>query len=88
MLEFPGPVVLSREAWGAVAGDLHLSERELEITQCIFCDLKESDIARRLSMSPHTVHTHLGRLYRKLCTNSRCGVVLRVLRCHLAHLHV
>jgi DNA-binding CsgD family transcriptional regulator len=79
----PGQSVFSPQAWGDLAHDLSLSPRELEIVQCIFRDQKEAAIAARLGMSPHTVHTHLGRLYRKLHTASRCGVILLVLRTYL-----
>ena len=78
-----GSAVFTNEEWQGLAEDLHLSGRELQIVQHIFDDEKESMIARHLGMSPHTVHTHIGRLYRKLDTSSRCGLILRVFRQHL-----
>lgn len=69
---------ISRADWDELARRLGLSGRELQIVQCIFEEHKEAAIARCLGISQHTIHTHLGRLYRKLDTSSRCGVVLRV----------
>jgi DNA-binding CsgD family transcriptional regulator len=78
-----GAHVFNPEEWLELGQALHLSGRELQIVQRIFDDEKEARIARALTMSPHTVHTHFGRLYRKLRTNSRCGVMLRVFATHL-----
>ena len=78
-----GTHLFSGDDWGRIAEQLHLSARELQIVQHIFDDEKESLIARHLGMSPHTVHTHIGRLYRKLEASSRCGLMLRVFREHL-----
>lgn len=64
--------------WSVLAGALKLSERETEIVQCVFDDMKERAIATHLGISAHTVHTHLERLYRKLNVSSRCGLVLTV----------
>lgn len=75
--------IFTADEWHALAEALHLSGRELQIVQHIFDDEKESMIARHLGMSPHTVHTHIGRLYRKLETGSRCGLILRVFRVFL-----
>ena len=59
---------------------LRLSRREAEMIECMLrlCD-DEISIAEALSMSRHTVHTHLERLYRKLHVNNRCQLVVRVL---------
>ncbi len=78
-----GSDVFTVNEWQSLAEELHLSGRELQIVRHIFDDEKESMIARHLGMSPHTVHTHIGRLYRKLDTGSRCGLILRVFRRHL-----
>jgi len=43
-------------------------------------DLAETqdDVGRHLGMSPHTVHTHLERLYKKLGVASRSHLIVRV----------
>lgn len=70
--------LLPPEAWAAVALSLHLSPRELEIVRGVFDDDTEHAIANRLQSSPHTVHTHLGRLHHKLRVRTRSQIVLRV----------
>ena len=71
-------------AWGVVADRLALSTREAQIIGRIFADEKEAKIARALAMSPHTVRTHMERLYHKLNVRSRTELVLRVVGCLLA----
>ena len=55
--------LFSEEQWQAIALSLGLSAREF---------------ACRLGISSHTVHTHLGRLYRKLGVRNRCQLLVRV----------
>jgi DNA-binding CsgD family transcriptional regulator len=69
---------ISEQAWELLAADLHLSGRELEIARQVFDDRKENIIATALGLSPHTIHTHLDRLYHKLGVKSRVELVLRV----------
>jgi DNA-binding CsgD family transcriptional regulator len=64
--------------WLTIATLLGLSGRESQILRCIFDDEPEAVIANHLDISPHTVHTHLERLYRKLGVNSRCQATVRV----------
>ncbi len=74
----PGRSVLSKRQWLSLARALQLSERELEIVQCIFDDHTGAAMARELGISVHTIHTHLERLYRKLGVQTRSAVVVRV----------
>lgn len=74
-----GRRVFSAEEWRSIAGAAGLSPREFEIIQRVFDDEKESAIASGLGVSPHTVHTHLERLYRKLGVSGRCAAVVRVI---------
>lgn len=75
---FPGRRIFSDRAWLSLARSLRLSDRELEIVQCIFDDQSQAATARQLGISPHTVHTHLERLYRKLNVSTRCAAVILV----------
>jgi DNA-binding CsgD family transcriptional regulator len=72
--------LLKNDAWVAIASSLRLSVRELQIVTCLIEDGLDSDdeIGRVLGMSPHTVHTHLERLYKKIGVASRSHVILRV----------
>ncbi len=74
----PGRALLTRAEWDAAENTLHLSGREREIAEAVFDDRTESAIARELGISPHTVHTHVERLYRKLSVASRTQLVLRL----------
>lgn len=69
---------LPESKWLAIATLLRLSRRESQILRCILDDEPEAVIADHLGISPHTVHTHLERLYRKLGVNSRCQATVRV----------
>ena len=70
---------LNQAAWERLAEKLGLSEREIQILQAVLEDSKEKGIAQRLRISPHTVHTHLDRLYRKLAVRSRSDLILKIL---------
>jgi DNA-binding CsgD family transcriptional regulator len=70
-------------AWVAIGDTLHLTERELQIVRAMFDGRREDDIARALGISRYTVHTHFGRLYRKLQVDSCSGLLLRVFRVYL-----
>jgi DNA-binding CsgD family transcriptional regulator len=78
--------ILPYDAWKTIAQSLRISDRELQIIQGIFDDRKEFAIADELSISIHTVHTHLGRLYRKLGVSSRAGLVVCILSEYLSSL--
>ena len=73
-----GRSVLSDDAWNAIAESLNLSQRETQIVQGVFDDLKDTAIAEELGISRHTVHTHIRRMYLELTspnqgTNGRRG---------------
>lgn len=57
-----------------------LSEREMEVLREAARGLPNKDIARRLSLSVRTVHTHLGNIFSKLGVGSRTEAVLLALR--------
>ena len=78
--------ILPYDAWKTIAKSLGLSPRELQIIQAIFDDRKELAIAHELTISVHTVHTHLERLYRKLGVSSRLGLFLSILSEYLSSL--
>jgi len=72
------PCPLPREAWPRIAAAFHLTEREVEVVRGLFEGDRQGMIARRLGISAHTVHTHLGRVYKKLEVTNRSGLFLRV----------
>ena len=70
--------------WLVLGQELRLSSRELQIVQQVFDDRREETIASLLGISPHTVNTHLQRLYRKLGVSSRTALILRVVAAYMA----
>lgn len=69
---------LDAESWTFISRALGLSPREAQIVSLMLADETEDAIAGRLGISAHTVHTHVERLFRKLCVSSRCQVIVRV----------
>jgi DNA-binding NarL/FixJ family response regulator len=61
----------------ADGGDHRLTQRELTVLAVLAEGLTADAIARRLDISPRTVHRHLQHLYRKLGTTDRLATVLR-----------
>ena len=70
--------MLSDHAWLEIARALDITKRELQIVQSVFDNQHEAEIAKRLKLSPHTIHMHLNRLFKKLTVKSRTELVLRI----------
>ena len=64
--------------WRSLAAALGLSPRESGIVRSVFDGASEKRIAERFGLSPHTVHTYLWRIYRKLHVQSREELLVRV----------
>jgi LuxR family maltose regulon positive regulatory protein len=54
-----------------------LTQRELRVLKLLGSDLSQRDIARELSVSHNTIHSHIRAIYRKLDVSSRAGSVER-----------
>jgi DNA-binding CsgD family transcriptional regulator len=80
-----GQRLFSDRTWRSVAAATGLAPRELEIVRRVFDDQKEAAIARELGISPHTVHTYLERIYRKLKVASRVQLVVRIVALQRSH---
>jgi DNA-binding CsgD family transcriptional regulator len=74
------PSLLTEPAWAAIGRSLQLSGRELQIVTSLIEHRIETEdgIGRALGISPHTVHTHLERLYKKTGVASRSHLIVRV----------
>jgi DNA-binding NarL/FixJ family response regulator len=49
----------------------HITSREKEIIECVCQGLSNNDIARKLTLSPHTVKTHCNTIFKKLNVTNR-----------------
>ncbi len=76
---------LTVDEWESLAEALQLTPRELDIVQCLLFGKSEIDIGRELGISTNTVHTHLGRIYRKLEVRSIAGLILRIFATYVEH---
>lgn len=54
-----------------------LSHKERNVVRCIELGLSYKEIAERLCISPHTVHTHIKNIYEKLQANGRRDALSR-----------
>ena len=74
-----GSAIFPDPTWAEVGRSLGLTKRELQIVRGVFDDRTEFAIAADLRISPHTVHTHIERLRRKLAVVDRVALVLQVM---------
>ncbi len=82
-----GSKIFNENEWRALGSALHVSEREFQILRFVFDDQTKAQIAEVLEISAHTVHTYLGRLYRKLGVSSREQLIVRVVGEYLRLFH-
>ncbi len=59
----------------AVNADVVLTDREREVLNLLAHGLLATSIASRLSLSPRTIHKHLGNIYRKFGVHDRLVAV-------------
>ncbi|HKJ31733.1 MAG TPA: response regulator transcription factor [Balneolales bacterium] len=52
-----------------------LSDREFQVMYMLVNGEKVKEIADRLSLSPHTIHTYRARIFKKLNVNSNVGLI-------------
>lgn len=74
---------ITAKAWRRIGRILGLSPRQVEIVRGIMAEQEVREIAASLGVTPHTIHTHIERLYRKLGVHSRAGLVVKVFVAHL-----
>ena len=72
-------LIQARELPGT-AGTAAVSEREVEILHHIAYGEATKQVAAALGISPHTVKTHLERIFEKLDANDRAQAVAIAIR--------
>lgn len=70
------------EEWRLVAEALRFSGREKLIAEGILNDMNEIELAARIGISRHTVHTHTERRFRKVGVRSRLQLVVQIFTTH------
>jgi DNA-binding CsgD family transcriptional regulator len=55
-----------------------LTEREWVVLRCLSSDAGEKQLADQLGLSPHTLHSHIKSIYRKVGVQGRLQLLLRV----------
>ena len=75
----PPPTFLAAHQWSLVVKRLKLSPTEAAVAACIVNGKTELETAELLSISVHTVHSHVRRIYAKLGVHDRLALV----RCFL-----
>lgn len=60
---------------GSSESDTDLTQRELEIMECVRLGYRQKDIAQRLFISPNTVKRHLNNIYKKLDVSNRTQAI-------------
>jgi DNA-binding NarL/FixJ family response regulator len=62
-----------------------LSEREMEILDCLAQGMTREEIGKRYQLSPHTVRTHINHVLRKLGVHSTLAAVSLANKSRVAH---
>jgi len=79
------PKFLPADDWDEIRRELRLSVREADIASLIVDNAPNRMLAKQLSISAHTVHSHLERLCRKLEIGSREELITRVFQTYVKH---
>ena len=74
-----------RASGGGAPGTTPLSKREREILQKVANGSTTKQVASELGISPHTVKTHLERIFEKLGANDRAQAVAIAIRSGIVH---
>lgn len=57
-----------------------LSPRQRDTLDCLLEGMSEKEVAKRLGVSPHTVHVYVKALHRAFAVRSRAELLTRCLR--------
>ena len=55
--------------------EVNLTDREVEVLKVLATGAKNSDIARSLNLSPHTIKTHIYNIFKKINASNRLQAV-------------
>jgi len=80
----PSEDFLTPEDWVNLAAATTLTVRELEVAHLLFAGKTRAGVARRLHLDVATVRVYIDRLFKKLGVRDLRGMILRIVRLHLA----
>jgi len=69
--------IKNKQAVGLSDEDMSLTNRELEVLECLAKGLSDKGIASSLYISEHTSRTHIRNIYRKMGVSSRSQAVVK-----------
>lgn len=72
------PLVVTPLVWPLVITKLRLSPRESAVASLCLDSVPVDQIGQLLTMSPHTVRSHLRRIYSKAGVSNRFDLLIRV----------
>ncbi len=73
-----GECFFCADAWKAIAQRHHLSDREMEVLQCLLLGENEKQAAETLGLATSTVHGHLQGAHRKLGAHDRTALIVHL----------
>jgi DNA-binding NarL/FixJ family response regulator len=69
-----------RETGPTSSSEFNLTQREIEILQCVIDGISDKMIAKKLFISTHTVNSHMKNIYEKLHVHSKSQAVSTALK--------
>jgi DNA-binding NarL/FixJ family response regulator len=76
------PELFDDDEWRSLVRSLRLPPRQAQIARLTCRGCSNRQIALRLAISEHTVHTHLQALFGRLEVHERLGVPVRLVLAH------
>ncbi len=73
----PDVILLDEKQWLYIQRRYNMSPRELQIAQLVCQGLTNGDIARKLTVKPGTVKTHLRNIFGKTRARNKITMLLR-----------
>ena len=73
---------VARSTGGGVGGGMGLSPRARQTLEALIRGDSEKQVARKLGVSPHTVHVYVKQLYRRFKVSSRGELLSLFVRGH------
>ena len=60
--------------------EIHLTERELQVLECLYLGLNNKQISKKLNITVHTTKVHIHNIYEKLSAQGRTDAVIKAMK--------